>query len=127
VSNIMPLLVMLGLPATAGTSEVIDAIRKLQTSASIQRQRAQAMEEAWKEAHARLTRAEDPDNWRAVWTGDESTSDVETTALNHGNLVELAGVGQVLMHFRPCCQNLRCDCTRRLIKGGYCTCHDNDE
>lgn len=122
----MPVLVMLGLPASAGTSEVIEAIRGLQRQVDTQTRRGNAMEESWRTEHKRVQRAEDPDNWRAVWTGDPSTDDVNTTALNHGNLVELAGVGQVLMHFRPCCQNLDCQCTSRR-NHGHCACHENDE
>lgn len=125
--NIVPVLHLLGLPLTAGVPEVLEAIKAQQRQTEIQKRKATAMEEAWATEHARVKRAENPDNWRAVWTGDESTSNPDNTALNHGNLVELAGVGQVLMTFRPCCQNLRCECTRRLIPGGYCTCHENDE
>lgn len=127
MTNLMPVLVMLGLPVTSGTAEVIEAIRAIQRQVDTQTRRGNAMEEAWKTEHARTRRAEDPDNWRAVWTGDPSTSTLETTALSHGNLVELKGVGQVLMHFRPCCQNLRCECTQRRIPGGYCVCHEKDE
>lgn len=123
----MPVLQMLGLPATAGTPEVIERIREIQRQVDVQTRRGNAMEEAWATEHARVKRAENPDNWRAVWTGDASTSHEDTTALSHGNLVELAGVGQVLMTFRPCCQNLRCDCTSRRLPGGYCACHENDE
>lgn len=126
MTNVMPVLVMLGLPATAGTAEIIDAIRVLQQAEGVQRQRADTMEQAWNEERARTRRAENPDNWRAVWTGDPSTDNLDTTALTHGNLVELAGVGQVLLHFRPCCQNLRCECTTRR-NAGYCRCHANDE
>lgn len=127
MTNIVPVLQMLGLPITAGTSEVIEAIRGIQHLAKRQKERADAMEENWKTEHARTRRAEDPNNWRAVWTGDSSTEDIETTALNHGNFVELKGVGQVFMHFRPCCQNLRCECTSRRLPGGHCVCHEKDE
>lgn len=126
MTNIVPVLQMLGLPLSSGTAEVIEAIRGLQKANEIQVRKANAMEEAWATEHARVKRAENPDNWRAVWTGDKSTEDPNTTALNHGNLVELAGVGQVFMHFRPCCQNLRCECTNRRNQG-RCACADNDE
>ncbi|WP_344098585.1 hypothetical protein, partial [Nocardiopsis tropica] len=42
-----------------------------------------------------------PWRWRAVFTGDEATRDVDTTALTHGNLVTLNGTGQVLFHYVP--------------------------
>lgn len=127
MTNIVPVLQMLGLPLSSGTAEVIEAIRKIQQQVDTQTRRGNAMEEAWKTEHARVQRAENPDNWRAVWTGDKSTDNIEDTALNHGNVVELEGVGQVFMHFRPCCQNLRCECTSRRLPGGHCTCHENDE
>ncbi|QWT29854.1 hypothetical protein PP631_gp073 [Streptomyces phage KimJongPhill] len=128
MTNIMPVLQMLGLPATSGTAEVIEAIRAIQRQVDTQTRRGNAMEEAWKTEHARVKRAEDPDNWRAVWTGDDSTADVETTAMVHGNLISLdQGPGQFLLYFRPCCQNLRCECIQRRSPGGYCVCHDNDE
>lgn len=127
MANIMPILVMLGLDAHANEVHAVEAIRKLQQQVIRQKERGDAMEEAWKTEHARVQRAENPDNWRAVWTGDKSTENIEDTALNHGNLVELEGVGQVFMHFRPCCQNLRCECTSRRRNGGYCECHANDE
>lgn len=127
MTNLMPVLQMLGLPNTCGTAEVIEAIRRLQQAGNRQKERADAMEENWKTEHARTRRAEDPNNWRATWTGDTATQDVTDTALNHGNLVELKGVGQVLMHFRPCCQNLRCECTTRRLPGGRCVCSTNDE
>lgn len=127
MSNIVPILQMLNLGMMATPADVLDAIRKLQQQVDVQTRRANAMEEAWNTERARAKRAEDPNNWRAVWTGDTATDDIETTALNHGNLVELAGVGQVFMTFRPCCQNLRCECTQRRISGGYCVCHENDE
>src|SRR3546814_19766556 len=81
---------------------------------------------AWATEHARVKRAENPENWRAVWTGDEATDDVHDTALTHGNLVELSGTGQVLLHFHPCCQNLRCECTTTSAHG-WCACHENDD
>ena len=127
MTNIVPVLQMLGLPLTAGTAEVIEAIRGIQNLHDIQKRRADAMEENWKTEHARVQRAENPDNWRATWTGDSSTEDPADTALNHGNLVELKGVGQVFLHFRPCCQNLRCECTTRRLPGGRCVCSTNDE
>lgn len=117
---------MLGLPASAGTSEVIEEIRRLQRQINTERRQTAAMKEAWEETQARLQRAEDPNNWRATWTGDESTTDVDTTVLDHGNLITLEGTGQALFHFRPCCQNLRCECRRR-NEHGYCVCHKNDE
>jgi len=128
VTNIVPVLQALGLPLSSGTAEVIEAIRGIQRLHDTQRRRADAMEENWKTEHARVKRAEDPDNWRAVWTGDDTTADVESTVLTHGNLVSLdAGPGQFLLYFRPCCQNLRCECIQRRTPGGYCACHDNDE
>lgn len=126
MTNVVPVLQMLGLPLTSGTAEIIEAIRGLQRVADIQKRRGDTMEEAWKEERLRTERAESPDNWRAVWTGDPSTENIETTALSHGNLVTLEGTGQVLMHFRPCCQNLDCKCTSRRNRG-YCDCHENDE
>ena len=127
MTNIVPVLQMLGLPLTSGTAEVIEAIRGLQNANDIQVRKANAMEEAWKTEHARVQRAENPDNWRVVWSGDTATADVDSTCLTHGNMIQLEGVGQAMFHFRPCCQNLRCECTRRLTPGGYCACHDNDE
>lgn len=127
MTNIVPVLHLLGLPLTAGVPEVLEAIKAQQRQTDVQRRRGDSMEEAWRTEHARVKRAEDPNNWRAVWTGDTATDDIETTALNHGNLVELAGVGQVFMHFRPCCQNLRCECKTRRLPGGFCACHENDE
>lgn len=128
MANIMPILVMLGLDAHSNTTEAIEAIRKLQQQVIRQKERGDSMEEAWKTEHARVKRAEDPDNWRAVWNGDDSTADVETTVMTHGNLISLdAGPGQFLLYFRPCCQNLRCECIQRRTPGGYCVCHDNDE
>lgn len=126
MTNIMPVLQMLGLDAHAGTVEVIEKIRELQRQVNRQRERADAMEENWKTEHARVRRAENPDNWRVVWNGDRSTSDPNTTALTHGNLITLEGTGQALFHFRPCCQNLRCECTTRR-NHGRCACADNDE
>lgn len=126
MTNIVPLLQMLGLPLTSGTAEVIEAIRGIQRQVDIQTRRGNAMEEAWKDEHARVHRALDPSNWRAVWTGDIATHDVETTVLTEGNYVELDGVGQFVLYFRPCCQNLGCECTQRTA-AGYCTCHENDE
>jgi hypothetical protein len=128
VSNIVPVLHLLGLPLTAGVPEVLEAIKAQQRQMDTQKRKADAMEEAWATEHARVQRAENPDNWRATWAGDPSTEDVDTTVLDHGNLITLDhGTGQVLMHFRPCCQNLRCECTRRQFPGGYCDCHENDE
>ena len=127
MTNIVPVSQMLGLPISAGTPEIIEAIRKIQQQVDTQTRRGNAMEEAWKTEHARVARAENPDNWRATWSGDPATSDVDSTCLTHGNLIQLEGVGQAMFHFRPCCQNLRCECTRRLTPGGYCICHDNDE
>lgn len=126
MTNIVPLLQMLGLPLTSGTAEVMDAIRKIQRQVDIQTRRGNAMEEAWKDEHARVKRAENPNYWRAVWTGDAATNDLDTTALRHGNLITLEGSGQVLFTFRPCCQNLACECSRTSI-AGYCACHKNDE
>lgn len=126
MTNIVPLLQMLGLPLTSGTAEVMDAIRKIQQQVDIQTRRGNAMEEAWKDEHARVKRAENPDNWRVVWTGDPTTFNVDTTVLTHGNLITLEGSGQALFHFRPCCQNLACNCTTRR-NAGYCRCHKNDE
>lgn len=126
MTNIVPVLQLLGLPLSSGTAEVIEAIRGIQRTHEIQVRKANAMEEAWKTEHARVQRAENPNYWRAIWTGDVATNDLDTTALQHGNLVELAGVGQVLFTFRPCCQNLRCECSTTNT-AGYCVCHDNDE
>lgn len=126
MTNIVPVLQMLGLPLTSGTAEVIEAIRGLQSANEIQVRKANALEEAWKTEHARVKRAEDPTHWRAIFTGDPSTNDLDSTALRHGNLITLDGSGQVLFTFRPCCQNLRCECTRASI-AGYCACHENDE
>lgn len=126
MTNIMPVLQMLGLSASDGTPEVIEAIRRLQRSVQRQKERADAMEENWKTEHARVRRAENPENWRATFTGDAASMGTLFTCLTHGNLVEINGTGQVLMHFHPCCQNLRCDCTK-LDKDGHCACHKNDE
>lgn len=126
MTNIVPVLKLLGLPLASGTAEVIEAIRAIQQQVDIQTRRGNAMEEAWKDEHARVQRAENPDNWRVVWYGDEITSNLDTTALTHGNMIQLEGVGQAMFHFRPCCQNLRCECTTRR-NAGYCRCHKNDE
>lgn len=126
MTNIVPVLQLLGLPLTSGTAEVIEAIRGIQQMANRQKERADAMEENWKTEHARVRRAENPENWRVVWNGDSSTADLDTTALIHGNLITLEGTGQALFYFRPCCQNLRCEC-RQVNAHGYCSCHDNDE
>jgi hypothetical protein len=117
---------MLGLPLTSGTPEIIEAIRSLQSLADIQKRRGDTMEQAWNEDHARVKRAEDPDNWRVVWNGDRATSDLDSTVLTHGNYVTLEGTGQALLYFRPCCQNLRCECLQKTAQG-YCPCHKNDE
>src|SRR3546814_9662657 len=84
------------LPISAEVPEVLEAIKALQRNTRRQKERADSMEEAWRTEHARVKRAENPENWRAVWTGDEATDDVHDTALTHGNLVELSGTGQVL-------------------------------
>src|SRR3546814_9981475 len=122
----VPVLHLLGLPLTAGVPEVLEAIKAQQRQTEIQKRKADAMEEAWATEHARVKRAENPENWRAVWTGDEDTDDVLDTALTHGNLVELSGTGQVLLHFHPCCQNIRCECTTTSAHG-WCACHENEE
>lgn len=126
MTNIVPILQMLGLPMTAGVAEALDKIRGMQIATNRQKERADAMEEAWKTEHARVRRAEDPDNWRVVWSGDDATADLESTVLTHGNYVTLDGTGQSLFHFRPCCQSLRCECLQRNA-AGYCPCHKNDE
>ncbi|QEQ93649.1 hypothetical protein SEA_ZUKO_71 [Streptomyces phage Zuko] len=126
MTNIVPVLQVLGLPLSSGTAEVIEAIRGIQRVAQRQKERADAMEENWKTEHARVKRAEDPDNWRVVWSGDEATADVDSTVLTHGNYLTLDGTGQALFYFRPCCQSLRCECLQRNAEG-YCPCHDNDE
>lgn len=126
MSNIVPVLQLLGLPLTAGVPEVLEAIKRQQRETDVQRRRGDAMEQSWRTEHARVQRAESPENWRVVWTGDEITSDLHDTALIHGNLITLEGSGQALFHFHPCCQNLRCECNRRSVHG-YCKCHENDE
>lgn len=126
MTNIVPILQLLGLPLSAGTAEVIDTIRGIQKAHDTQVRKANTLEEAWKAEHARVQRAENPNHWRVVFTGDSSTNDLDTTALRHGNLITLEGTGQTLFTFRPCCQNLRCECTTVSIPG-YCACHENDE
>lgn len=124
--NIIPLSRMLGLPDTAGVEQLVDAVRDLQRKANMHQKRADDINTALSDSQKRLKRAEDPNNWRATFTGDETTSNIERTSLNHGNLITIEGTGQVMMHFRPCCQNLDCRCTSRLGPGGTCVCADDD-
>ncbi len=126
MTNVVPIQQMLGLPLTADVSQIIEAIRGQQKALDVQKRRAEAMEEAWKESQARLRRAENPESWRVVFTGDPATVDVDSTPLVHGNLITLEGTGQALFHFRPCCQDLRCECNQ-VDERGYCSCHKRDE
>lgn len=122
----------------AGISQAIDAIRQLQSRIAFLSKSSHTWHAAWLSEHNRVTpltekaakvddlqnrlrRAESLDNWRVVWTGDALTENAENTPLVHGNLVELeAGVGQVFIVFRPCCDNPKCRCTRRVA--GNCRC-----
>lgn len=120
--NIMPILDMLGLPATAGVAEILDAIREHDRMLSTERKRANDLNSLLGDSQDRLRRAEDPINWRVQFTGDEDYDDPSTTPLVHGNLVTIEGSGQILLHFRPCCQNIRCVCTQRRLPGSKCIC-----
>jgi hypothetical protein len=126
MSNLMPILQMLGLPDTSGVEQVVDRIRELQRVTRMHQRRADDIGNTLAESQKRLRRAEDPDNWRVVFSGDETTSDVQTTALTHGNLISLEGTGQSLFYFHPCCQNLDCQCAYRHGPGGTCECAEND-
>lgn len=127
MSNIVPILQMLNLSLMATPADVLDAIRRLQQQVDVQTRRGNAMEENWNEERLRRARAENPDNWRATFSGDPTTLRVDTTVLTHGNLISLDGTGQSLFHFHPCCQDLRCECMTRRLPGGHCICHKNDE
>lgn len=127
MSNIVPILQMLNLSIMATPADVVEAIRKLQQKVDVQTRRGNVMEENWSEERLRRERAENPDNWRVVWNGDQVTSDLDSTALVHGNYITLDGTGQALFYFRPCCQNLRCECIPPFSAAGYCDCHKNDE
>lgn len=124
--NIMPILDMLGLPATSGVAEIIDALREHDRMLSTERKRANDLNDLLGDSQDRLRRAEDVDNWRVQFTGDEDYDDPSTTPLVHGNLVSIEGTGQIMLHFRPCCQNLKCRCTTRRLPGHRCVCAADD-
>ena len=92
-----------------------------ETSNRSEAERAKAvLQAAEREDH--LRRALNPHNWRATFTGDDSTSGTLFTCLTHGNLVTIEGTGQVLFHYHPCCTDLACKC-EKLDEHGHCSCH----
>lgn len=124
--NIVPILDMLGLPVTAGVAEILDAIREHDRMLSTERKRANDLNSLLGDSQDRLRRAEDPTNWRVQFTGDEAYDDPITTPLVHGNYVSIEGSGQVMLHFRPCCQNIKCRCEKRREVAGTCVCAADD-
>jgi hypothetical protein len=98
----------LRLPPGATLADILGAIQTLQRRNKFLHRSAAR----WAATHFRemqdhertrekLRAARDPDNWVAVWTGDEAAQDPDSTILNHGNLITLDGTGQMLMHYRP--------------------------